>query len=446
MSVVTAFEDIGPCQKKLFIEVPAPAVEAEWGRVIGNLRREVRIPGFRKGKVPESLLRQRFGDDIRQQVIDALLPRYWRQAQAEKSLDPLAPPGIEDLELERGKPMTFVASVEIRPEIEIGDLGGVDLPEGDSEPAAQDVEEALLKLRRQHSVWTEVDREAANGDLVVGKAAEMAAEVDVAEEGEGGGESKPEETSRPVHLEIGGEGVDEELSLALTGLKAGQSTEHTRKIDRDGTAREEHFRIEVEAVKEQELPDFDDSFAERFGLDNKEALEAAIKEQVGADKVSALRQSRERALLDQLTERYPLELPLGVVQQEGERMVRDNFERIAAQGGTVDPEKVPWEKLLEDVKPHAERRVHERLLLDAIGSHEDLHLDEGMFEQFLAHAAIEQKTTSMALRQQLSENGQMEALRADLLRQQTVQHLLGDDPKAEIESDSESTSDAEDPA
>ena len=457
MSVVTAFEDIGPCQKKLTIEVPAPAVEAEWGRVLGNLRREVRIPGFRKGKVPESLLRSRFGEDIRQQVIDSLLPRYWRQAQAEKNLDPLAPPSVENLELERGKPMSFVASVEIRPDIEINDLDGLDLPEEDTEPTAEDVEEALLDLRRQHATWTEVDRTSANGDLVVGKAIPLPADGD--EEAAGGdavdgdpvdgdpadGEGSAKEDARPLHLEIGGKGADEELSLALTGVKAGQSIQHTRKFEEDGETREEPFRIEVEAVKEQELPDLDDELAERFGLETAEALEEAVKEQVAVGKKNALAQRRQRALLDQLRERYPIELPQGVVQQESEQMIRDHFERLVSQGVPVDPEQVEWEGMLAEVKPHAERRVHERLLLDAIGDHEKLRLDESMFELFLSRAAAEQQTSSLELRQRLSENGQMEALRADMLRQQTLRHLLGDDDDPDDDDPDDDDPDDDDP-
>ena len=415
MSVVTAFEDLGPCQKKLVVEVPAQAVEAEWGRVVNSLRREVNLPGFRKGKVPASLLKKRFHEDIQQQVVDTLLPRYWRQAQAEKSLDILLPPQVEELKVELGEPMSFTASVEIRPEIEIGELASFDLPEDSTEPTEEEVEEAKLDLRRQQATWEEVDRAAATGDLIMGQAIP-------AEAPEGEDEAKP----RPVYIEIGGQGVEEELSLALTGLKAGQSAEHTRKFEEDGEDREETFRIEVEVVKEQSLPEMDDAMAERLGLDDLAALEEAIHQQVSMGKARAHDEQRHRTLMDQLRERYPVELPPRVIQQESERMVRDYFERMSAQGMPMDPDKVNWEELMGSVRPNAVNRVHERLVLDAVAAAESLRLDENEFEHFLARAAAEQKTSSMALRQRLSENGMIEELRADLLRQQTVRHLLGD--------------------
>ena len=433
MSVVTAFEDVGPCQKKLTIEVPAPAVDAEWGRVVGKLRRELQLPGFRKGKVPVGILRQRFGDDIRQEVLDALLPRYWRQAQAEKNLDPLLPPKVEDLELEQGKPMSFVASVEVRPEIEIGEIGELDLPEEDTSATDEDVEEALLDLRRQHATWHEVDRAAAVGDLVMGQMVPVGAEDDE--------EAKP----RPIYLEVGGQGVDEELSLALTGLKPGGSTEYTHKIEAEGETKEEVFRIEAETVKEQELPAMDDELAGRFGLESVEKLEEAVRERIAAGKADALGKRREQALLEQLRQRYPLDLPAGVVQHEGEQMVQRNLEQMSARGQQADLESMDWGKILDDVRPHAERRVHEQLLLDAIAAHQELRLDEQEFETFLHHAAQHQGTNSLALRQRLAENGQIEDIRAQLLRGQVVRQLLGDGPE-EAEGEAEGETEGEDTA
>ena len=120
MSVVVSQEDVGPCRKQLTVEVPAPAVEAETQRVLREIGNRVKVPGFRKGKVPADLVRRRFAKDIEQEVKDRLLPRYWRQAQAEASLEPLLPPEVGEVtDLKPGEPLTFVATVETRPVIEL---------------------------------------------------------------------------------------------------------------------------------------------------------------------------------------------------------------------------------------------------------------------------------------------------------------------------------------
>jgi len=189
MSVVIAYEDAGPWRKKLTIEVPAPAVDAEVGRVVKSLGKGIRLPGFRPGKAPASLIVKRFPEEVKQKVAERLVPRYWHQAEAEKGLDPLLPPSFEDYELEPGKPLTLVASVETRPEVELGDLSGFDLPQEPTEPTAAEVDEALEELRRQHATWVPVERAAAGGDLVIGTVID------------GDGER------RPAQVEIGAAGV-----------------------------------------------------------------------------------------------------------------------------------------------------------------------------------------------------------------------------------------------
>ncbi len=406
MSVVTSIEDTGSCRKKLTIEIPAEAVEAEMGRVVGKFRKSLKLPGFRAGKVPVSMVHQRFREEIRQEVVDRLLPRYWHQAQAEKNLDPMLPPKVEELDLEPGKPMTVVASVETRPEFELADFRNFDLPAEDTEPRADEIEDALTDLRRQHAEWNPVERPAARGDLVVGKIAAEGAE------------------EQPLQVELGGDGVDDELTLTLTGRSAGQTADYRR---RDGDGEEKDFSIEVTAVKEQELPELDDELASRFGVDSVEALRQAVEDNMRRASEQKLRQRREHAMLEQLRKRHPLELPSGVIDKQAERMLEEYAERLHSQGVDLDNAGLDWEKMAEQIRPQAEQRVHDQLLLDAIAAAEKLRLDEQEFERVLSALAAPQKQSSLALRQQLSESGRLEGLRAQMLREQTVRFLLGDE-------------------
>lgn len=422
MSVVVSIEETAPCQRKLTIEVPGPAVEAEIGRVVSEYRREAKLPGFRKGKVPEKIIRQRFEREIEQEVVERLVPRYWRQAQAEKNIDPLLPPQFQDLDLADGKPMTFVASVETRPEIEIGELPEFQLPQIEVEPIEEEIDEALNDLRRRLAEWVPVDRPAARGDLVEGDSVRIDPEAEEMEE------------PTPIRLELGAEGVDEETTLTLTGLTAGQKAELTRRIGEGEETEQRRYRIEVKAVSERDLPELDDAFASRVGdFGRVDELRGAVIENLRSQKEREQQRQRETALLDQLRERYPIALPAGVVENETEHLLREYAQGLSMHGVDVEKANLDWERMAQDMKPQAEKRVHARLVLDAVAKALELRLDEQEFERFLAGLAAQRQQSTFALRQQLSENGRIEGLRQQLLREQTIRHLLGSDPVAEDE-------------
>src|SRR3954447_20574259 len=148
MSVVLSVEDVGPCRKQLKIEVPGPAVAAETERVVNEHKKRAKLPGFRPGKVPGNMVRQRFKKEIEEEVTERLVPRYWHQAEAEQKLDPLLPPELADVELSLGEAMTFTAIVELRPEIALGQYSELDLPEMSVEPSEDEIERQMDELRK----------------------------------------------------------------------------------------------------------------------------------------------------------------------------------------------------------------------------------------------------------------------------------------------------------
>lgn len=440
MSVVTAIEDAGPCLKKLTIEIPATAVEAETGRVVEEFSRKVRIPGFRPGKVPTAMVRKRFRSEIEKEIVDRLLPRYWKQAQAEKDIEPLIAPTVDDLKFEDGAPMVVTISVETRPEIALGDYQSFDLPQDSAEPTEQDIDEQIVQLRKQAGRWLPVEREASRGDLVVADMRPVAGAHDhgpedsAAEHGPGSEHAHEHEAprARPLFVEIGAPDSDEELSLALTGQKAGATFRHRQKHGDGEHAHFHDFDVTVREVKEQHLPEANDEWAKNVGdfdtlTQLREMVGLRLRERKGDD----LRRRRETALLDQLRERHPLALPEGAVRQETERMMQQWAEQISGQG--ADLQKIDWERLSGDFREPSEKRVHARLLLDAIARKDGIRLDESVFESFLGLAASQQKTSSLALRQRLAEEGRLEGIRAQMLRDQTLAHLLGEKQGESVE-------------
>ena len=482
MSVVLSTKDVGPWRKQLTVEVPAPAVEAETERVVRELGQRVRLPGFRRGKVPAELVRRRFAKDIEREVIDRLVPRYWRQAQAESEIEPLLPPSVEEVgDLEPGGPLTFVATVETRPHVELGNLGGFHLPDPQVEPGELDVDKALDDLRMRFGEWVPVERPAARGDLVNAQITELplaaagagAADADAdadAGDGDGGGGAAAAQTppasaakeaaANPVEFEVGDQRVWDELSLAVSGLAAGQESSFTREAppsppagaagepaagEQGEQGRQEgaatgsprrRFKVQVTAVKERELPALDDELAARVNpeLGGLAELREMVGRRLREARIEERYEQRQRALLEQLRERHPMDLPQGVVEREVEHLTADYAETFARRGVRPEQAGIDWQRVREEMRPHAERRVHSRLLLDAVADAEPVEVTDEEFERTLAALARAQKTTTPALRKALDENGRLATLREQLRREKTIRHLLGEpDPAAAID-------------
>ncbi|HEX2645143.1 MAG TPA: trigger factor [Thermoanaerobaculia bacterium] len=428
MSVVVSLQDVGPCRKQLTVEVPAPAVEAETQRVVQEYGRSVRVPGFRKGKVPTELVRRRFAKDIEREVVERLLPRYWKQAQAEASIDPLLPPEVDEVaDLQPGEPLKFTATVETRPQIELRNTRDFDLPDPSVDPGTMEIDDTVENLRRQLGEWVPVERSASRGDMVTAEIAEL---PEAAPEGGEAAEPKFE----TVQIEVGDERVWEELSLALSGLSAGQETTFTRHEDatqhgdHEHPARDRRFRVRVTAVKERELPPLDDELASRVSPEftTLDGLREAVTARLRSQKAEERREQRQRALQDQLRERHPLELPQGVVKQEVESLVQDYAESLARRGVDIERAGIDWNQVAGDMAPLAERRVHARLLLDAIGDAESIAVSEEEFERALATIARAQNTTTPALRRSLDENGRLASFRSQMRRDKVLRRLLGE--------------------
>ena len=426
MSVVLALEEVGPCKKRLRIEVPAPAVEAESTRVVGELAKKVRIPGFRKGKVPASLVRRQFGDDVNRELIERIVPRYWKQAAAERGIEPLAPPRVADVHYHEGEAMTFVAEVEVRPEFELRNYKDFKLPEIEVEPSAEEVTAALEGLRRSQAEWQAIDRPAATGHR---------ARLELVETTPGATAEGEQPVAQAATIEVGSPRVWEELNLAATGLAPGQTTRFTRREGEGDAAKERSFELKMLALEEAHLPALDDELAKKLGkLETLDALRASVTERLRAARSEEIDAERQRLMLDQLTERHPMPLPDGVVKHEVEELLREYAEGLAARGVDLEHAEIDWQKMGEDARPHAERRVKARLLLDAIADKDEIAVSEAEFEQALALLARVQGVASGALRQRLDSQGELAGLRGRMRREKTVRYLLGEPKPAQVES------------
>jgi trigger factor len=417
MSVVADIKDIGPCRKEVSIRVPEAAVEAELSRVVQAFRSQARAPGFRKGKMPVTMVRQRYREDIEKEVLDRLIPRYWNQARAEKDIDPLLAPEVREVDFEPDSKLAFVATVEVRPPIELGNLADFDLPDPDVEVSETEIAEALERLRRDAGEWVEVDRAAGDGDLV---------EASVVEAGHVH-DDQEDDHSHEVAFEIGDERVWTELSEAARGLAAGAHQSFERPGTEGSAAR--RFEIDVSAVKERRLAELDDALAAKVGdFSTLGELRAKLGESIAGARRSERRQQRERALLDQLRERHHFPLPERVVEAEIEDLLREYAGELSARGVDVAKAELDWQRMAEQVRPQAVQRVEARLLLDAVAAKLGVTVPSEEIEATLAAIARSEKTSTVAVRQSMDRSGRLEVLRMQLRRRRALQRLLGEPP------------------
>ncbi len=426
MSVVVSIEDLGGSQKQVKVAVPAPAVAAETDRVTAEYRKHARIPGFRKGKVPTSLVRQRFGEDIEREVVERLVPRYWKQAEAESELDPLLAPELGAVDFSFGSELTFVATVDLRPEFEIGNIESFNLPEEPKPLTDEEVETAIGEFRRSVADWKTADRAATRGDRVIAVITpEDAAAASESESGdEAGSQPEPEKTT----FEVGDANVWEELSLAVTGLAAGQKGDFEREFLEGADVTKKKFRVRVEAVEERDLPELDDEFAKKYGkFEGLDDMRSGVRENMTRSRAEEHRRARRSAVVEQLCERHPFEVPKRVVREETQELLKEYATGLAQQGLDLDKAGIDWQRMGEEFTPQAEKRVRARLVLDAVAGKLGEAVSEEELEAALAALAKGQKRSSGLLRQELDRTGRLGELREQLLRDKTMKRLLGED-------------------
>lgn len=434
MSVVVSIEDLGSSQKQVKVAVPTPAVEAETQRVTADYRKQARIPGFRKGKVPISLVRQRFGEEIEREVVERLVPRYWKQAEAESELDLLLPPEVGGVDFSLGSELTFTATVDLRPEFELGNVESFQLPDEPGPVTDEDVDGALEELRRSVAEWKTADRAAARGDRVIAQITPVETESTASESGEPDSSTSAETETKKATFELGEGGVWEELTMAATGLSAGHSADFEREFIDGADVETKNFHIEVEQVQERDLPPLDDAFAERFGnFDNLDDMRSGVVENMTRQRADEYVRHRQSSVVEQLCERHPFELPKRVVQQETRELLEEYATSLARQGVDVENAGLDWQRMGEEFSPQAEKRVRARLVLDAVSKKLETGVGEEELEAALAVLAKSQGGSSGALRQQLDRSGRLGELREQLIRDKTMKTLLGDEEAEDTE-------------
>ena len=434
MTAVVSKREVGLCRQEFDLEVPAEEVDAEYLRVARDYRRRARLDGFRKGKAPLDLIRQRFAEAIGEDVSERLAPKYWNLAREEEDVQAMLPPRVGPVEVVPGQPLRFTVTVDVEPEVDIGDDRSFELPHPETEPTEAEVDEVLEQVRLERATWAPVDRSAARGDRVRGKvhrAAMPGYEAEAAGEGHDHDHDHDHDKRGPathdIDLELGDERVWPELTDNLTGLSAGQTATFERVEEEDSIERQRRYDVELDEVLERKLPEVDDDWASGLAasIGSVDDLRENLRGQVQARKVEAAGQQRTDALLEQLRERYPATLPEAVVEREAFQMARSYANNLARQGVDLEQQQLPWEQMMEEIRPQAAKRAHASYVLDRIARADGIEPTREDLERALEIMARARNTNRGKLRRELERDGGLEMLKIELKRDRTVQALLG---------------------
>jgi len=255
--VKVAVEELEACKRRLAVEAPVDVVQKEWERAYGRVQKQARLPGFRKGHVPRSLVKLHFADDVRREVAEHLIPDVYRQALTEARIDPVNEPDLQEVKLEENAPLSFVAVVEVKPAIALSDYKGLDVQHAPPPVSDDDVARTVEQMREQQAEFRSVDRAAAEGDLVI-------VDYTLAPE------AHDPTTANGYHFVVGSGSVMPEIDAAAVGMRAGEKKEIALHFPDDH--RMESLRgksgtasLSVKEVKEKILPPLDDDFAKSLG-------------------------------------------------------------------------------------------------------------------------------------------------------------------------------------
>ena len=419
-------ENLSGVKRKLTIEVPSTEVTQAVDRAYRELAKKAKVKGFRPGKVPRSVLEMYYHKDIDHDVSETLVRRSLGEALKDKGLEAInlswpepVPPVVS------GEDYRYSVEIEVAPEFTAEDYLGLKLAAPEVVVTDDEVEARLEEIRQGNAVLKPPaeDRGAQAGDFVV-----LDYQAHFAGQPVEGGKSES------TYVEVGTGKFNAEFETNLLGLKTGAETRFAVSLPGDFAnpllaGKVVDFAVHVQEVKEKVVPDLDDTFAQNLGgnFQTVTDLRTAVREDIIKSKEQERQALLENQVSDQLLARHQFEAPPSLIAQEQENMLRDQMDRFRQHG--MDTAGMDPGRILEVMKPMAERRVRVRLILNRIAGQENLEVDEAEMDAALARIAVNNRRDVVEIKKFYQEHDLMEALRRTLLEDKTMKLLLD---KAEI--------------
>jgi len=414
----TEFADVNETRKNVRVEIPSDVVDAEIDRIARDYSKKARIPGFRPGKAPARVIKQRFKDQILHDVAHDLIPRAMDDALRERGVEPVDTPDVRDVNIEEGRPLTFTASFDTVPSFDPGDLTTISLQRPAVAIDEDAVDGALQRLRDRAARHEPVEgRGVDHGDTVT---------MDLERRDPNG----TSETHKDVAVELGAKANPPGFDEQLLGLDVGATKSFTIQYPQDypigelaGT--EVSYTVTIKGLKRRVVPELDDEFAKDLGeFETLDALRTRVREDLEHEARHAADREVRSELMKQLAARLPFEVPASLVQREIDRRLEDFARRLIDQN--IDPRQagVDWNAFRESQREVAREAVAAALVLDEVTRREQLEVTDEEVEREVSRYAERTGRTPAAVRAALEKEGGLSRVYAGLRREKSIDFAM----------------------
>jgi trigger factor len=410
--VKTDVEELSPTRVRLSVEVPFDELKPSLDKAYREVGRQVRIPGFRPGRVPPPVIDRRVGRDVvLTQAVNDAIPELYTKAVTDSDVVALGQPEVEITNLDDGKELTFTAEVDIRPRFDLPDLSAVAVTVDDTLVTPDEVAERLAMLQDRFASLKGVQRPVEEGDHV---SIDLSASVD----------GKPVEDAQASGLSyaVGSESLLDGLDQTLTGMSAGESATFTSELaGGEFAGREADVTVTVHSVKAKEVPDLDDDFAQLASeFDTLGELRADTRAQLERDKAMQQVIQARNSALEAVLAQVDMPLPEAVVAEEAKHnreAILDQLNRAGASlDGYLEMTGQTEEQFEADIEERARRAVKVTFVLDELARNEELGVDQAELSAYVMRQAEQMGVSPDQLAQQLVDNGQLNFAAAEVLR------------------------------
>lgn len=403
-------EEITPTTKRLKINIPSSVIEEEVAKAYNHLRATARIPGFRVGKVPQAILEKRFGKDVENEIIGKVVPDFYSQAINEAKIIPVTYPEIDgNLKIIKNQPLSFTATVEIKPEIKDLDYNGIRIKEKTFSVDEDEVEKAIELLRENRAVLKVYEGSLREGDIAI---IDYSAFID--------GKEVKELSRSDYPFVINTQALPEEFSSALLGRKKGDNLEvkvafEASHPNKTIAGKEVLFNVRVTETKEKVLPQLDDDFAKGFECTNIDEFRKKIYENIYNRKKSQIENEYKKELIDYLTNHHSFEVPDSMLKREIDFLTHEAKQNIS--------DKDANEKEIDENK--ARNNIKGSIILEAIGKKEKVEVSEEDVKKAIDEIAAQNGIKPEDVRKiYIMKNGSLDGLRNKLYTDKVLDLIL----------------------
>lgn len=407
------------CRHSLELSVPVQEVEHETSRAVAEVQKRAKLPGFRPGKVPAGIIRQQFAADIRQKVLESLIPKYLQQQFEADNLKVVGTPDVKQVHFHEGEPLTFTAEFEVVPEIELGDYKDIEVPYQDPEITSEDIDKRVEQLRDSKAQYVNVDpRPVVDGDYAV-----------VAMESLGGVPAEQVKQDETV-LEIGGADTFETFTENLRGLTPGDEKEFSVSYPEEyGVAhlkgKTVRFHALLKGIRRKDLPEVNDEFAQDVGdYRTVEELRDAVRKSIFAERQYQAQQQAKNGIVDKLVEAHKFPVPEAFIERQIRGLVEQTVRAMAAQGADPRTMQLDWAKLKETQRAPAIHDVKASMLLARIAEREAIVPLRDEVDREVEKIARQQREPVAATHMRLEKDGSLGRIASHIQTEKTLNFLF----------------------